>query len=80
MSANDRLVRCPDHSQVSFAWFPTEDRRSGLTSRVRATDNSTGRFELFLDLLYVAIVANFAEDLASHVTGAQLVKYIVSLT
>jgi hypothetical protein len=37
----------------------------------------TGRFELFLDLLYVAILANFAETLAEDVTGAKLVKYIV---
>lgn len=36
-----------------------------------------GRFELFLDLLYVAILANFAEGLAEHVDGNQLVKYIV---
>ena len=37
----------------------------------------TGRFELFLDLLYVAILANFAESLAEDVTGVKLVKYIV---
>jgi hypothetical protein len=37
-----------------------------------------GRFELFLDLLYVAILANFAEDLAAHPTGTGVVKYIVS--
>lgn len=36
-----------------------------------------GRFELFLDLLYVAILANFAENLAEHATGSGLVKYIV---
>lgn len=40
--------------------------------------NLEGRFELFLDLLYVAILANFAENLAEHVGGDQLVKYIVS--
>lgn len=39
---------------------------------------NTGRFELFLDLLYVAILANFAESIAEHISGAQLVKYIVS--
>lgn len=38
----------------------------------------TGRFELFLDLLYVAILANFAENLAEHVGGNQFLKYIVS--
>jgi hypothetical protein len=30
-----------------------------------------------LDLLYVALLANFAESLAEHVSGDQLVKYIV---
>ena len=37
----------------------------------------TGRFELFLDLLYVAILANFAENVAEHASGSGLVKYIV---
>lgn len=41
-------------------------------------NESEGRFELFLDLLYVAILANFAENLAEHVGGDQLAKYIVS--
>ena len=39
----------------------------------------SGRFELFLDLLYVAIVANFADALAEHVTFAQVVKYVVGI-
>lgn len=39
----------------------------------------SGRFELFLDLLYVAILANFAETLAEDISGAKLVKYIVSV-
>jgi hypothetical protein len=30
-----------------------------------------------LDLLYVAILANFAENLAENATGDGLVKYIV---
>jgi hypothetical protein len=30
-----------------------------------------------LDLLYVAILANFADDLAVNVSGVHLVKYIV---
>lgn len=42
-----------------------------------ADDFLIGRFELFLDLLYVAILANFAESLADDVTGDNLVKYIV---
>jgi hypothetical protein len=40
--------------------------------------HASGRFELFLDLLFVAILANFAEGLAEDPTGAQLVKYIVN--
>jgi hypothetical protein len=39
-----------------------------------------GRFELFLDLLYVAILANFAENLAENASGAGLGKYIVRIT
>lgn len=37
-----------------------------------------GRFELFLDLLYVALLSNFADALAEDITGAQLAKYVVS--
>ena len=44
----------------------------------RLIRSSLGRFELFLDLLMVAIFANFASGLAEHPTGAQLAKYIVS--
>lgn len=40
--------------------------------------NCIGRFELFLDLLYVAILSNFADALAEDISGAKLVKYIVS--
>ncbi|KAJ8101951.1 bacterial low temperature requirement A protein-domain-containing protein [Lipomyces tetrasporus] len=42
-------------------------------------ERQAGRFELFLDLLYVAILANFAENLAEHVSGVNLVKYILIL-
>lgn len=37
----------------------------------------SGRFELFLDLLYVAILSNFADDLSKDISGAKLAKYIV---
>lgn len=37
----------------------------------------SGRFELFLDLLYVAILSNFADDLVQDISGAKLAKYIV---
>ncbi len=51
----------------------------GITSSLELTYlRLSGRFELFLDLLYVAILANFAENLAEHASGASLVKYIVS--
>ncbi|KAK9489784.1 bacterial low temperature requirement A protein-domain-containing protein [Lipomyces doorenjongii] len=43
-------------------------------------ERQAGRFELFLDLLYVAILANFAENLADDVSGVNLVKYILILT
>ena len=36
-----------------------------------------GRFELFLDLLYVAILSNFADTLAEDISGAKVAKYIV---
>ncbi|KAA8644431.1 ATP-binding protein [Aspergillus tanneri] len=36
-----------------------------------------GRFELTLDLLYVAILANFAETLAEETSGAYIAKYYV---
>ena len=41
-------------------------------------ERQAGRFELFLDLLYVAILSNFADTLAEDISGAKLVKYIVS--
>lgn len=39
-----------------------------------------GRFELFLDLLYVAILSNFADSLTEDISGAKLAKYIVSVS
>jgi hypothetical protein len=41
-------------------------------------ERQAGRFELFLDLLYVAILSNFADTLAEDISGAKLVKFIVS--
>lgn len=49
-----------------------------IRCRYCCANSYEGRFELFLDLLYVAILANFAENLAERVSGNQLVKYIVS--
>ncbi|KAJ5109982.1 hypothetical protein N7532_002627 [Penicillium argentinense] len=43
-------------------------------------ERQAGRFELFLDLLYVAILSNFADTLAEDISGAKLVKYILILS
>ncbi|KAI5457971.1 bacterial low temperature requirement A protein-domain-containing protein [Mariannaea sp. PMI_226] len=40
-------------------------------------ERQAGRFELFLDLLYVAMVANFSDELAEHPDGNHLVKYLL---
>lgn len=40
-------------------------------------ERQAGRFELFLDLLYVALVANFSDDLAEHPDDAHLLKYVL---
>ncbi|KAJ5486009.1 hypothetical protein N7530_000309 [Penicillium desertorum] len=42
-------------------------------------ERQAGRFELFLDLLYVAILSNFADTLTEDISGAKLVKYILIL-
>jgi low temperature requirement protein LtrA len=74
---------------VAGKWTGKEKSRRGETGRYVPNSHmkflsqllriSPGRFELFLDLLYVAILANFAENLAEHVSGDNLVKYIVSI-
>ncbi|KIW05434.1 uncharacterized protein PV09_03944 [Verruconis gallopava] len=58
----------------ALQWF--EDGKQGVQTR-SSQERQAGRFELFLDLLYVAILANFAEGLADHTNGDQLVKYIL---
>ncbi|KAF2423690.1 hypothetical protein EJ08DRAFT_652575 [Tothia fuscella] len=57
---------------MALQWF--ED---GQLRKRSEEERQAGRFELFLDLLYVAILANFAENFAEHVTGDGLVKYIL---
>ncbi|QDS76895.1 hypothetical protein FKW77_003991 [Venturia effusa] len=57
---------------LALQWF-----EEGHLRRRSEGERQAGRFELFLDLLYVAILANFAENLAEHVGGNQLVKYIL---
>ncbi|KAM3510803.1 hypothetical protein MY11210_005524 [Beauveria gryllotalpidicola] len=43
-------------------------------------ERQAGRFELFLDLLYVAIVANLSEELSENPDGAHVAKYILTFT
>ncbi|OCT54269.1 hypothetical protein CLCR_00278 [Cladophialophora carrionii] len=49
----------------------------GQFKRELEKERVAGRFELFLDLLYVAIIANFSDDLTEKPTGANLVKFIL---
>lgn len=60
---------------LALQWF-----EGGVLKKRSDEERQAGRFELFLDLLYVAILASFADGLAEHPSGAQVVKYIVSLT
>ncbi|KAE8152450.1 bacterial low temperature requirement A protein-domain-containing protein [Aspergillus avenaceus] len=57
---------------LALQWF-----ESGKLVKRHEEERQAGRFELFLDLLYVAILANFAETLAEDISGAKLVKYIL---
>lgn len=56
----------------ALQWF-----EGGKLMRRQDGERQAGRFELFLDLLYVAILSNFADTLAEDISGAKLVKYIV---
>ncbi|KAM0418667.1 hypothetical protein ACHAPT_012364 [Fusarium lateritium] len=56
----------------ALQWF-----YKGELQKATEEERQAGRFELFLDLLYVAIVANFSDELAEHPDGAHLAKYIL---
>ena len=56
----------------ALQWF-----ENGKLMRRQDGERQAGRFELFLDLLYVAILSNFADTLTEDISGAKLVKYIV---
>ncbi|KAF4986385.1 hypothetical protein FGRMN_10855 [Fusarium graminum] len=56
----------------ALQWF-----YKGQLQKEKDEERQAGRFELFLDLLYVAIVANFSDELAEHPDGAHLAKYIL---
>ncbi|CAM1510432.1 Fc.00g007670.m01.CDS01 [Cosmosporella sp. VM-42] len=62
------LVKRPKALQ----WF-----HNGRLYKESEEERQAGRFELFLDLLYVAIVANFSDELAEHPDGKHLVKYLL---
>jgi low temperature requirement protein LtrA len=63
------LIRRPRALQ----WF----HNGVLKKHAHDEERQAGRFELFLDLLYVAIVANFSDDLSEHPDAAHLAKYIL---
>ena len=62
------LVKRPKALQ----WF-----HNGHLQRASDEERQAGRFELFLDLLYVAIVANFSDSLSEHPDGQHLAKYVL---
>ncbi|KAJ5595397.1 uncharacterized protein N7459_001605 [Penicillium hispanicum] len=64
------LIRQPRALQ----WF-----ENGRLVKRHDCERSAGRFELFLDLLYVAILSNFADTLVEDISGAKLAKYILIL-
>ncbi|KAJ5166307.1 uncharacterized protein N7482_005088 [Penicillium canariense] len=59
----------------ALQWF-----ENGRLVKRSDDERQAGRFELFLDLLYVAILSNFADNLVEHISGAKLVKYILILS
>ncbi|KAM4065746.1 bacterial low temperature requirement A protein (LtrA) domain-containing protein [Hirsutella rhossiliensis] len=59
----------------ALQWF-----YDGRLYKASDEERQAGRFELFLDLLYVAIVANFSDDLAEHPDGAHLAKFLLIFT
>ncbi|KAF4448864.1 hypothetical protein F53441_7800 [Fusarium austroafricanum] len=56
----------------ALQWF-----YKGQLIKEKEEERQAGRFELFLDLLYVAIVANFSDELAEHPDGNHLAKYLL---
>ncbi|KAH6689880.1 bacterial low temperature requirement A protein-domain-containing protein [Plectosphaerella plurivora] len=56
----------------ALQWF-----YKGTLQRASDEERQAGRFELFLDLLYVAIVANFSDDLAENPDGVHLAKFLL---
>lgn len=80
---NGRLVKRRDEERQSGKNPPTylsqirRDRSKVVEEEILI--QNTGRFELFLDLLYIAILSNFADTLTEDISGAKLAKYIVRI-
>ncbi|KAJ5092442.1 hypothetical protein NUU61_007312 [Penicillium alfredii] len=58
----------------ALQWF-----EGGRLMKRQEGERQAGRFELFLDLLYVALLSNFADTLTEDISGAKLAKYILIL-
>ena len=56
----------------ALQWF-----HNGQLHKASEDERQAGRFELFLDLLYVAIVANFSDSLSENPDGQHLAKYVL---
>lgn len=56
----------------ALQWF-----HNGQLHKTNEEERQAGRFELFLDLLYVAIVANFSDELSENPDGQHLAKYVL---
>ena len=53
---------------------------NGVLKKAQDKERVSGRFELFFDLLYVALIANFAEKLANEPSGVNLVLFLITFT
>ena len=53
---------------------------NGVLKKAQNKERVSGRFELFFDLLYVALIANFAEKLADDPSGVNLVLFLLTFT
>ncbi|KAI9664233.1 MAG: hypothetical protein M1831_002412 [Alyxoria varia] len=52
----------------------------GVLKKAQEKERVAGRFELFFDLLYVALIANFADHLSEEPSGVRFVKFILVFT
>ncbi|KAJ1333982.1 low temperature requirement protein A [Microdochium nivale] len=57
---------------------PAGPREALALSTASDEERQAVRFELFFDLLYVAIAASFSDDLAEYPDAAHLAKYVLT--